>query len=269
MPGAVVFDHVAVAVEEHRDAFPRYAGDLGGEWLSGGWGVGFAPGQLRFANGMKVEVLKPHLVEENDFLRRFLDTNGPGAHHLTFKVPSLDAALADSEQAGYEPVGVDRRDAEWKEAFIHPRQVPGIVVQLAEFAGPEWASPQPSDWPPPRTEHPASLDHVAHAVVDLDAAGKLFEGVLDGARVGRGEDEAARWIDLTWSGAGRLRLLAPTSTSSPVAHWLGGRSGRLHHLAFTCEAPEQIGGAVATANGAWEVPPEANLGVRLILRSPS
>ena len=266
MPDAVVFDHVAVAVEEHRQAFPRYAGDLGGKWLSGGWGVGFAPGQLRFANGMKVEVLKPNRVEDNDFLRRFLDTNGPAAHHLTFKVPSLAAALAAADRAGYQPVGVDQSDATWKEAFIHPRQVPGILVQMAQVSGAEWSSPQPSGWPQPRTEHPASLDHVAHAVGDIAAAAKLFEGVLGGVRAGRGEDEAARWIDLTWSGPGRLRLLSPTSASSPVAAWLGARPGRLHHLAFTCESPGEIDGAVATADGGWEVPPEANLGVRLILR---
>lgn len=267
MPDAVVFDHVAVAVEEHRAAFPRYAGDLGGQWLSGGLGTGFAPGQIGFANGMKVEVLKPNRVEDNDFLRRFLDTNGPGAHHLTFKVPRLDDALARADEAGYQPVGVDKSEPSWKEAFIHPRQVPGILVQVAEVSGPDWSSPQPSAWPSSRTEHPASLDCITHAVADLTAAVTLFESVLQGVRTGSGQDEAARWIDVMWSKAGRLRLLSPTSPSSPVAAWLGARPGRFHHLAFTCQAPEEVADVVATADGAWEVAPEANLGVRLILRA--
>ena len=69
----VDLDHVAVAVEQWADAWPRFVGVLGGRWMSGGKGPGFAPSQLGFANGMRVEVLEPHLVEHNDFLRRFLD----------------------------------------------------------------------------------------------------------------------------------------------------------------------------------------------------
>ncbi|HWW53708.1 MAG TPA: VOC family protein [Acidimicrobiales bacterium] len=265
VPDAVVFDHVAIAVEEHRMAWPRYAGDLGGRWLSGGWGLGFAPGQLEYANGMKVEVLKPYRIDLNDFLRRFLDSNGPGPHHLTFKVPSLDDALARAEAAALVPVGVERSQPHWQEAFIHPRQVPGVVVQLAEASGPEWSSPQPASWPSPRTQRPASLDYVAHAVVDLDQARPLFETVLQGTEVARGEDEAAKWVELSWPGGGRLRLVTPTSAASPVTAWLGGRPGRILCLAFTVEDPAGVADAVALADGAWEVRPEANLGVRLRL----
>ena len=87
-------DHVAVAAERQSDAWPRYAGDLAGEWMAGGFTIGFASAQLRFANGMRIEVLRPHEVERNDFLRRFLDRNGPGPHHLTFKVTDIVSALA-------------------------------------------------------------------------------------------------------------------------------------------------------------------------------
>jgi hypothetical protein len=45
-------DHVALAVERQRDAFPMYARELGGVWKSGGFGAGFAPCQLQFLGGM-------------------------------------------------------------------------------------------------------------------------------------------------------------------------------------------------------------------------
>jgi methylmalonyl-CoA/ethylmalonyl-CoA epimerase len=253
---AVVLDHVAIAVERWADAWPRYVGELGGEWVSGGESVGFAPAQLRYANGMRVEVLAPHAVEANDFLRRFLDASGPSAHHLTFKVPDLLAAVAEAEAAGFTPVGVDLRDPTWKEAFLHPKQARGVVVQLAESYG-GWETPPPKGMPA-RAEPPASLDHVAHAVADLDDGLALFAGLLGGAEQGRGEDEAAWWVDLAWPGPGRIRLLAPRSPASPVAAALGGRPGRVHSLWFTVPSlpagPPQV------------VEPEENRGVRLVLR---
>src|SRR3954470_17744736 len=128
---SVDLDHVAVAVEQWGDAWPRFVGVLGGRWMSGGKGPGFAPSQLGFANGMRVEVLEPHLVEVNDFLRRFLDRSGPGPHHLTFKVPDINTALAATEAAGYRVVNVDLSDPMWKEAFLYPKDATGVVVQLA------------------------------------------------------------------------------------------------------------------------------------------
>ena len=63
MPGRPIegyrLDHVAHAVPRWQDVWDRYATDLGAEWNSGGPGPGFAPAQLRFANGARVEVLMP------------------------------------------------------------------------------------------------------------------------------------------------------------------------------------------------------------------
>ena len=255
---AAVLDHVAVAVERWDDAWSRYVGELGGEWVSGGESIGFAPGQLRFANGMRLEVLAPHAVDRNDFLRRFLDSHGPGPHHLTFKVPDLAAALAEAEGAGFDPVGIDLRDPDWKEAFLHPKQARGVVVQLAEARG-EWSSPPPAGLPA-RAE-PASLDHVAHAVAGLDDGLTLFADLLGGEEQGRGRDEGARWVDLAWPGAGRIRVVAPTSSSSPVTAALAGRTGRVFALAFT--VPSLTDGPPRV------VEPADNLGVRLVLRPPS
>jgi catechol 2,3-dioxygenase-like lactoylglutathione lyase family enzyme len=267
VPEAIDLDHVAVAVEHHRDAFACYGGELAGRWLSSGTGSGFSPAQIGYANGMKVEVLMPAQVEVNDFLRRFLDRSGPGPHHLTFKVPDLDAVLARAESMGYTPINVDRRDTIWQEAFLHPRAVPGVVVQVAQASGSMWATPAPSGWPSPRTTEPATLVHVAHAVADLSEGLRLFAGWLDGVEAAFGTDDllGARWVDLAWPGPGRLRLMTPTSPDSDIAAWLGDRPGRIHHLGFACERPGQVAGAVAQPDGAWEVPPERNLGTRLRL----
>lgn len=137
----VDLDHVAVAVEQQAVAWPRYGGDLPSTWIGGGGTPGFRSAQVEFANGMKVEVLEPYLVEHNDFLRRFLDRNGAGPHHLTFKVKDIVGAIARAEEAGYRPVGVNLADDFWKEAFLHPKDAPGVVVQLAQQAdGGDWGT---------------------------------------------------------------------------------------------------------------------------------
>jgi hypothetical protein len=208
---------------------------------------------------MRVEVLAPANVEHNDFLRRFLDGSGPGPHHMTFKVPDLAAALAEAEAAGFDPIGVDLRDPTWKEAFLHPRQAMGVVVQLAEAEG-GWQSPPPPGLPEP-ADPASSLDHVAHAVADLDGGLALFAGLLGGAEQDRGDDEGARWVELAWAGPGRIRLVAPTTPSSPVATVLAGRTGRVHSLAFTVPS--------LPAGRPRVVEPDGTLGVRLVLRPPS
>jgi catechol 2,3-dioxygenase-like lactoylglutathione lyase family enzyme len=259
-------DHVAVAAEQQRDAYPRYAADLAGRWISSGDSPGFTSAQLSYANGMKVELLSPFAVEQNDFLRRFLDRNGPGPHHLTFKVKDIVAALDEVEAAGLAVVGVDLRDPMWKEAFVHPKAGHGIVVQLAQSGGADWSSPAPAELPPPRTPQPATLLHVAHAVPAIDAALELFAGLLAGRQVDSGADGDARWVELAWPGPGRVRLLEPVGRSSSLHDWLEGRPGRLHHLAFTTEAPGDVAGARPAGDGEWEVAPGDNLGVRLRLR---
>lgn len=270
MIDSIDLDHVAVAVERRAEAWPRYVGDLAGEWLGGGDAVGFSAGQVRYANAMKVEVLEPHAVEVNDFLRRFLDRNGPGPHHVTYKVTDIEAALAESEAAGYRPVAVDLSDPHWKEAFLHPKDAPGIVVQFAQSSGEgDWSAGSLPDPIVPRTETPAALVHVGHVVASLDDGIRLFRDLLRGEETGRGTDEAAEWIDLDWPGSGRIRLHQPTSSASPLSEWLGGRAGRVHHIAFVASDPASIPDAVALADGAWEVPPAANFGARLVVHDVS
>ena len=276
--GPAVLDHVALAVERWSDAWPRYAVELGGAWASGGLNVGFGPAQLRFANGALVEFLQPWDWEANPFLRRFLDHNGPGPHHLTFKVADLRRALDAAEGAGFEPVGVNRRDPMWKEAFLHPRQALGIVVQLAEAAG-EWSAPAPEGFPTTRRRPPAVLGHVTHVVADLGAGLALFGDLLGGTTSNEQTGDAGTWksVDLSWPGPLTLRLVAPTGagTDAELAQFLAGRTGRLHHLAMVVDDPGSVrdatpGRAVpGDRDGhSWLVAAEDNLGTRLAITAP-
>jgi catechol 2,3-dioxygenase-like lactoylglutathione lyase family enzyme len=275
---ATALDHVAVAVERWSDAWPRYVGELGGTWHSGGVNSGFSPAQLSFANGARVEILQPWHPEENPFLRRFIDHNGPGPHHLTFKVPDIEASLARVDDAGFEPVGVRLSDPQWQEAFLHPRQATGVVVQLAH-ALVDWTSPAPEGFPT-RDERPvASLSHVTHVVPDLEIGLELFHHLLDGHVRARGTATDGTWTyaDLSWRGPLALRLVAPVpggGAGSSVGTWLGGRPGRVHHLAFTWNGAAPTSGVAASPatpgvvpgrGRPWMVAPADNVGTGLIV----
>ena len=281
-----VLDHVAHAVPRWQDVWHRYATDLGAVWASGGPGPGFAPGQVRFANGARVELLMPWDVEVNDFLFRFLARSGPGAHHLTFKVPDLESAIDGARRCGIEPVNVDISDPEWMEAFLHPKQACGVVVQLAE-APHAWSSPPPPDFPTAlrlRADGtgptaPATLERICHVVADLGAARALFGGLLGGDVVDEGAEGDLRWVDLRWSGPLGLRLVGTRDGVGPgVVHdWLDDLPGRIHHLAVETEDPGAVPGSgpatagIATlgggaaADGWHEIAAADNLGLGMVL----
>jgi len=285
-PGAgtdTVLDHVAVAVERWSDAWPCFVHRLGGIWHSGGINRGFSPAQLSYANGAKVEVLQPWEPQDNPFLRRFLDRRGPGPHHLTVKVPDIVDALDRVRGAGFDPVGVNLADPHWKEAFLHPRQATGVVVQLAQAADGDWVSPAPEGFPV-GPQPSASLLHVTHVVRDLGLAVDLFHGLLGASVAARldAPDGAWRALDVTWSGPLALRLVTPgPGAGAGLRHWLGDAPGRVHHLAFVLPQGPVAPSPPEPPIPAWAVPgvePEAgpvvavaaeeNLGTGLVLRGP-
>ncbi|HEY3067715.1 MAG TPA: VOC family protein [Methylomirabilota bacterium] len=175
------FDHIAIAVPSLAAAPAFLVGVLGGVPAFGANGGGFRFGQWRFANRARIEVLEP--AGRASFLHRFLAAHGPGVHHVTFKVPSLAEACARAEARGYSIVGYDDSYPSWKEAFLHPKQALGIVVQFAE-EGPSSGAPPP--WvPPPAPAAPPSavtligLRMRAHRREGADAQ---WSGVLGGER---------------------------------------------------------------------------------------
>ena len=151
-------------------------------------------GQWRFEGGGRIEILEP--ADADGFLRRFLLARGPGVHHVTFLVPSLDEVCARARSHGHEIVGYDDSDPDWKEAFLHPRHALGIVVQLAETSrsggdgGPaHWTPPPgPSDPPPPVTILGLRL-----RARSRERAGTQWEQILEGEAAEREGELIYRW----------------------------------------------------------------------------
>jgi catechol 2,3-dioxygenase-like lactoylglutathione lyase family enzyme len=176
---SIAFDHIAFALPRMADAVPFLVGVLGGIPHAGmRGGPEFRFGTWRYEGGGKLEVIEP--VGRNGFVHRFLASRGPGVHHVTFKVPSLDDACERARARGYEIVGYDDSYDDWKTAFLHPKQALGIVVQFAQTS----EGTGPRRWRPPATvanpPAPVSVLGLRMRVSDLERARVQWEGILQG-----------------------------------------------------------------------------------------
>ena len=154
------FDHIAIAAHRIADAPDFIVGALGGRSGFGGPSPGYCWWHWDFPDAGRIEVLEPD-GPASGFLHRFLKSRGPGIHHVTFRVSSLGETCARAESHGYEIVGFRASTAHWKEAFLHPKQAMGIVVQLVEVAERDTQEPSPGI-PPPQApaERPPQPVHV-------------------------------------------------------------------------------------------------------------
>jgi catechol 2,3-dioxygenase-like lactoylglutathione lyase family enzyme len=210
----ILFDHIAIGVPAMSQAAPFLAGELGGVPDVGSPSGVFRWGTYAYEGGGSLEVLEP--LGASGFLHRFLAERGPGIHHVTFKVPSLDDTCARAEAAGYDVIGRDTSDPEWREAFLHPKQALGIVVQLAQ-PGPSDGLPSPSTPPsgvaaaPP----PVTVLGIRMRCQSRERAITQWSGVLQGEMA----DGPRGDLVFRWPGS-PMRLavdIDPVQTEAPIA----------------------------------------------------
>jgi methylmalonyl-CoA/ethylmalonyl-CoA epimerase len=123
--------HVGVAVTDLDAALAFYRDILGLTPHPTEEADGAAIVSLPFGES-EVELLAP--IRTDSPVARFLERRGPGIHHICYRVPDLDAALASCRAAGYRLVDeVPRTGAGGRRiAFVHPKATAGILLELTE-----------------------------------------------------------------------------------------------------------------------------------------
>jgi len=79
-----------------------------------------------------VELLAPR--DDHGPIARFLARRGAGIHHICYRVPDLDAALAACRAAGYRLIDETPRTGAGghRIAFVHPQATAGILLELTD-----------------------------------------------------------------------------------------------------------------------------------------
>jgi len=177
-------DHVAIAVPSLDDALERWEGTLGGkvQWRFHTPTV-FRGAAVQFRGGAFLELLMPSDASErtreaggpSGFVETFLDRFGSRVHHVTLKVPDLPAALATLEEAGLDAVDVSLDDPNWREAFLRPSQVGGLIVQVASSfnSNEDWAAMKGHELLEPPDDGARLLGPLLHHD-DLDRAEEVW-----------------------------------------------------------------------------------------------
>ena len=130
-PAGAVLDHIGIAVADLEAALktwnalgliPSGEESVAGERVR----VAFLP----VGGAARVELLSP--TSPDSPIAAFLQKRGPGVHHLCFKVPDLEAAIAELRGRGFLFVGDAPRPGAGgaRVAFLHPRSMGGVLVEL-------------------------------------------------------------------------------------------------------------------------------------------
>ncbi len=139
---------------------------------------------------------------------------------MTFRVRSLDEACRRAVAHGYQIVGRDDSNPQWKEAFLHPKQALGIVVQLAEAVPEAPRRPRPTA----RAAAPPAVEILglrvrAHAPARADTQ---WRDVL-GATRATGPDGA---LTYRWAGSAMAITVEidPARDEGPIAVEIAGEA---------------------------------------------
>lgn len=210
-------DHVAVAVGDLDEALAHWCGAVGAGLVAREVNEGFHIAQIRTRGGGKLELIAPPPAGDGGFVAGFLARFGPGIHHLTLKVADLGVAIDTVRAGGFDVVDVQNTSPWWREGFLRPSQVGGVVVQIA------WTSEDDRSWArrigttvtsPAATAPTLRGPTLQHP--DLAAAHALW--ALLGADVAVGDDLlVCRWPDSTLD-----VLLRRGDPAGPVALRLDG-----------------------------------------------
>jgi methylmalonyl-CoA/ethylmalonyl-CoA epimerase len=82
-----------------------------------------------------LELLEP--LAPDHTVARFLETRGPGLHHVSLDVADLEGTLARARAAGARLVDERPRPGAHgsRVAFLHPKSLGGVLVELCERKG--------------------------------------------------------------------------------------------------------------------------------------
>lgn len=127
-------NHIAVAVNNLEEAAKFYQNVLG-LTLSGVEVVTAQKTKVGFfkIGESNIELVQP--AEPDSPLVKFLETKGPGIHHICLEVDDVEAEVKAFLEKGATMVDQKPRPGahNTKVAFVHPKSSSGVLIELCEL----------------------------------------------------------------------------------------------------------------------------------------
>jgi len=127
-------DHLGIAVKDLDASLKRwrelFGGKVGVIEEIRERGVKVAP--LEFEDGSAVELVAP--LGEDSPIEKFINERGEGIHHLSLEVDGIEEVMEELRNKGIQFIQEEpQKGAEGsKIAFIHPRNLEGVLLELKE-----------------------------------------------------------------------------------------------------------------------------------------
>ncbi len=126
-------DHIAIAVENLEEAIALYEKTLGVELAHRECVAGSDVDTATFRiGGTSIELVAG--TTEGSAIRKFVETHGPGIHHIAFAVENLEETLSLLKGKGVRLI--DEKPRHGKEdsliAFVHPKSTQKVLYEFVQ-----------------------------------------------------------------------------------------------------------------------------------------
>ena len=124
-------NHVGIAVKSIDEALKAYVGGLGGEADPETHSSADMAARMVSVGQTKLEFMEP--IGTGGVIAKFLERRGEGIHHLCIEVDDIAKAMKELSDKGFRLIDKEpRQGLEGKVAFIHPKSMNGVLIELVE-----------------------------------------------------------------------------------------------------------------------------------------
>jgi methylmalonyl-CoA/ethylmalonyl-CoA epimerase len=224
-------------------------------------------GVLLAAGETEIELLEP--IRPDSPVGRFLESRGPGLHHICFESTDIAADLKDARSKSLPLVDqMPRPGLAGSIAFLHPKATRGVLV---EYAQPPAKPSSFSERTHPDGGCAPVFRYVTIATSDLDAMTQALRDNFGlGANAsGKTHHAAAASAEIP-IGHSAIEVISPLNESSPLADYIRQIGEGLYLLALQVDALDKVADALRDAGIFVTDPTESKrLGTRTVRLSPA
>ncbi len=127
-------NHIAIAVDDITEALDFWENALGVK-LDHMEDVPSQKAKVAFlpVGESEIELVQP--TSQDTGTAKFLQSRGPGMHHLCFEVDDIDGMLAGLKAKGIRLINEEPLEMQGRRmAFIHPKSASGVLIELYEIS---------------------------------------------------------------------------------------------------------------------------------------